>query len=150
MNAKNTLIAIVATLSISATSFADVGSRIVEHKKPSPVSIVANMIENYDLNNDGALNDLELAISIEDMFEHRNLAMRDRREAMIEKGFIAAEKADNGFVTLTPMPDEAAAFLMNGHDQNEDNVLQANELLASTRDFLQLNLGYRPGFACES
>ena len=69
---------------------------------------------------------------------------------MVAEGLIAAEKDDNGFVTLSPMPKDAAAFLLKGHDANANQILEANELLASTRDLRQLNLGFRSGFARES
>ena len=69
---------------------------------------------------------------------------------MVAEGLIAAEKDDNGFVTLSPMPKDAAAFLLKGHDANANQILEANELLASTRDLRHSNLGFRSGFARES
>ncbi len=150
MKIKNTVAAIIIAIAASTASNAEVASKVTPIDRPEPENIVARMISNHDENRDGALDNAELAASIESLFDHRNQVVRERRDAMVAKGFIAAEKADNGFITLTPMPDDAAAFLINGHDSNDNDVLEADELLASTRDFRQLNLGYRPGFARES
>lgn len=65
---------------------------------------------------------------------------------MVAEGLIATEKGNNGFVTLSPMPKDADAFLLKGHDANANQILEANELSASTRDLRQLNLGFRSGF----
>tara|TARA_B100000900_G_scaffold402808_1_gene409103 strand:- start:800 stop:1033 length:234 start_codon:yes stop_codon:yes gene_type:complete len=66
---------------------------------------------------------------------------------MIAEGLIAAEKADNGLASLSPMPKDAAAFLLRGHDANANQILQAKDLLASTRDLRQMNLEFSSGFA---
>ena len=148
MNPKHITIAAIVTFIATNASFADA-------TKPSkvrhnPEEIVAMMIGGRDEDHDGALNNTELAESIEDLYAKRNQSIRERRESMVAEGLIAAEKADNGFVTLSPMPKDAAAFLLKGHDANANQILEANELLASTRDLRQLNLGFRSGFARES
>lgn len=148
MNTKKITIAAIAALIATTASFANPGKAAKD--RPTPEAIVANMIGGHDLDRDGALNTVELAESIEDLYAKRNQAIRDHRDDMAEKGLISSEKSDNGFITLSPMPDDAAAFLLNGHDANANQVLEANELLASTRDLRQLNLGFRPGFARES
>ena len=143
MNTKHITIAAIVTFIATNASFADT-------TKPSkvrhnPEAIVAMMIGGHDEDHDGALNNTELAESIEDLYAKRNQSIRERRESMVAEGLIAAEKADNGFVTLSPMP-----ILLKGHDANANQILEANELLASTRDLRQLNLGFRSGFARES
>ncbi len=148
MNTKKITIAAIAALIATTASFAEPGK---PHKdRPTPESIVASMIGNHDQDHDGALNNVELAKSIEDLYAQKNLAIRKHRDAMAEKGLISPEKSDNGFITLSPMPEDAAAFLLKGHDTNANQILEANELLASTRDLRQLNLGFRPGFARNS
>ena len=148
MNTKHITIATIVTFIATNASFADA-------TKPSkvrhnPEAIVARIIGGHDEHHDGALNKTEVAESIEDLYAKRNQSIRERRESMVAEGLIAAEKADNGFVTLSPMPKDAAAFLLKGHDANANQILEANELLASTRDLRQLNLGFRSGFARES
>lgn len=148
MNTRKITIAAIAALIATSASFAESGKP--NKDRPSPESIVANMIGNHDLDRDGALNNVELAKSIEDLYTQKNQAIRKHRDAMAEKGLISPEKTDNGFITLSPMPDDAAAFLLKGHDTNANQILEADELLASTRDLRQLNLGFRPGFARNS
>ncbi len=148
MNTKKLTIAAFAAIIAASATFADKGQ--FAKNRPSPETLVATMIGTHDKDQDGALNDAELAAPIEELFEQRNQAVRNHRDTMVEQGIIASEKGDNGFITLTPMPQDAAGFLINGHDTTANQVLEADELLASTRDFRQLNLGFRPGFARES
>tara|TARA_B100000212_G_scaffold332175_1_gene300142 strand:+ start:13050 stop:13283 length:234 start_codon:yes stop_codon:yes gene_type:complete len=65
---------------------------------------------------------------------------------MVAESLIAAENPDIGLATLSPMQKDAAAFLLRGHDANANQILQAQDLLASTRDLRQLNLEFRSGF----
>jgi hypothetical protein len=148
MNTNKITIAAIITFIVTTASFAEVSKPSKERHNPE--AIVAMMIGEHDQDRDGALNNAELAKSIEDLYAKRNQAIRKHRESMVAEGLIATDKADNGFVTLSPMPEDAAAFLLNGHDANANQILEANELLASTRDLRQLNLGFRPGFARES
>jgi len=148
MNTKTITIAAIAALITATASFANATKANTERHNPE--TIVAFMIGGHDHDHDGALNNAELAESIEDLYAKRNESIRRHREAMVQDGLIDSEKADNGFVTLSPMPEDAAAFLLKGHDVNANQILEADELLASTRDLRQLNLGFRPGFARES
>lgn len=148
MKTKHITIAAIVTFIATTASFAEVTKP--SKARHNPEAIVAMMIGRHDQDRDGALNNTELAESIEDLYAKHNQAIREHRESMVAEGLIATEKADNGFVTLSPMPEDAAAFLLKGHDANANQILEANELLASTRDLRQLNLGFRPGFARES
>lgn len=148
MNIKNITITAIAALIATTASFAN--STEAKKARHNPETIVAMMIDGHDQDSDGALNNAELAQSIEDLYTKRNEAIRKHRDSMVENGLIDTAKADNGFVTLSPMPEDAAAFLLKGHDANANQILEADELLASTRDLRQLNLGFRPGFARES
>lgn len=148
MNTRKITVTAITALIAATASLAD-SSRPTKDR-PTPASIVASMIGSHDQDHDGALNNVELAKSIDALYAKRNQAIRNHREAMIEKGLITSDISDNGFITLSPMPEDAAAFLLKGHDTNANQILEADELLASTRDLRQLNLGFRPSFARKS
>ena len=108
MNTKHITIAAIVTFIATNASFADATKP--SKVRQNPEAIVAIMIGGHDEDHDGALNNTELAESIEDLYAKRNQSIREHRESMVAEGLIATEKADNGFVTLSPMPEDAAAF----------------------------------------
>lgn len=150
MNAKKLAIITITVLVATATSFAATSKDGLRKQMPDRAQIVSSMILNHDENQDGALNSTELASSIESLYELRQNAIRDHRDAMLDLGRISEYEANNGIITLSLMPEDGAAILISRADANQDNVLGAEELLESTRIWHTLNLGTRPYFGSRS
>ena len=144
-----TIAAAIAALSIASASFAEAGSG---HRKghANPETVVAHMLVHHDADLDGRLDTAELARSIEAMYDRRDDAIRNHRDAMVARGIISEDEAANGVVTLSFLPEDGAAILMSRADANRDNALEAEELLESRAAWRELNLSPRPYFGRES
>ena len=150
MSTKILAIITITALIASTASIAETSKNGPKSKMPNRVQIVSSMIANHDANQDGALNATELAASIESLYELRQNAIRNRRDAMINLGKITEYEASKGIITLSLLPKDGAAILISRADTNQDEVLGAAELLDSTRIWHTLNLGTRPNFASRS
>jgi len=144
MNIKNITIASIAALIVASASFAETHRADNKRAAHNKSEIVSSMIANYDLNRDGVLNSVELAASIEGLYEMRQNAFRNHRDEMVEHGVVTSEEASNGIITLSLLPEDGAAILMRQADTNHDHVLGAEELMESTRIWPTLSLGARP------
>lgn len=144
MNTKKIITAAIAIIATATASIAKEGPRHNHKQIDNPETIVSIMIAEHDQNDDGGLNVVELAESIESLYDFRNSSIRNHREHLAEYGRIPA--ADNGVVTLSLMPEDGAAILMLRADANNDAVLGADELIASTREWRSLSLGARSFF----
>ncbi len=141
MNLQRITAATIAALLIASATFAESSRPKASHEK---AAIVATMIANHDINLDGGLDSVELAASIEALYEMRQNAFRNHRDAMVERGVVTPSEASNGIVTLSLLPDDGAALLMKQADTNHDQILRADELMESTRIWPTLSLGARP------
>ena len=150
MNNKKIITAFAAVTIIASSVFAGAGHKEGKHSLRNPENVVALMVNNHDVNQDGRLNSTELAKSIESLYELRNDSISNRREALVANGIISPVEAQNGFVTLSFLPEDGAAILMNRADANQDNVLEITELLDSREVWRELNLGTRPYFSRRS
>ena len=150
MNTKKITTAIAAVAIIASSAIAGESHKNGKHSLRNPENVVALMVSNHDVNQDGRLNSTELAKSIEALYELRNDAISNRRETMVANGIISPVEAQNGFVTLSFLPEDGAAILMSRADANQDNVLEIAELLDSREVWRELNLGARPYFHSRS
>ena len=150
MNNKKIITAFAAVTIIASSAFAGAGHKEGKHSLRNPENVVALMVNNHDVNQDGRLNSTELAKSIESLYELRNDAISNRHDALVANGIISPVEAQNGFVTLSFLPEDGAAILMNRADANQDNVLEITELLDSREVWRELNLGTRPYFSRRS
>jgi hypothetical protein len=73
----------------------------------------------------------------------RQEAIRDRRDTLVSNGVISAAEGSNGIITLSLLPEDAAAIVMKDGDTNQDQVLQASELMATAKSLRKLDLGTR-------
>jgi len=146
MNNKKIITALTAATIVASSAFAGIGHKDGKSSLRNPENIVALMVGYHDTNQDGRLDTVELAKSIEALYELRNDAIVNRREALVADGIISPVEADKGVVTLSFLPEEGAAILMNRADANQDNALEAAELLQSREVWRELNLGARPYF----
>ena len=150
MNTKNIITALAAATIIASSAFAGAGHKEGKHSLRNPENVVALMVNSHDVNQDRRLNSTELAKSIESLYELRNDAISNLRETLVANGIISPVEAKNGFVTLSFLPEDGAAILMNRADANQDNVLEITELLDSREVWRELNLGTRPYFSRRS
>jgi len=150
MNAKKLAIITIAALIATTASFAETNQVGLKKQMPNKTQIVADMIANHDENQDGALNSTELAASIESLYELRQNAIRDHRDALVRSGMISDYESSNGIITLSLLPEDGAAILISRADSNQDQVLGVAELMESTRIWPTLNLGTRPNFGSRS
>ncbi len=150
MNTKQIIIASIAAASIATSAFAKGEHGRGPFHVANPESIVATMLEQHDLNQDGVLNSTELAQSIESLHDMRQNAIRNHRDRLIEAGALSESVSDNGIVTFSLLPEDGAAILIKKADADNDNALGAEELVASTRIWRSLNLGVRPYFGSQS
>ena len=150
MNTKNIITTLAAVTIIATSAFAGAGHKDGNHSLRNPENVVALMVSNHDANQDGRLDSTELANSIETLYELRNDAIINRRETLVANGIISPVEAQNGVVTLSFLPEDGAAILMNRADANQDNVLEVTELLESREIWRELNLGTRPYFSRRS
>lgn len=144
MNTKRIIAAVAAVTIIASSAFAGNGYKNGKHSLRNPENVIALMVSNHDANQDGRLDSVELANSIEALYEIRDDAIVNRREALVASGIISPVEAQNGFVTLSFLPEDGAAILMSRADQNADNVLEPSELLESGNVWRELNIGARP------
>ena len=144
-NIKN-ITASVAALIVTVTAFGGTIGPKEFGARPQPQEIAVIVFGDHDTDNDGALNRVELATSIEALYELRDDAIRARREAMAERGVLSAEELSEGFVTLSLMPDVAADLVMKNADVNENLVLEADELVAAAGSLRKFDLGTGPRF----
>ena len=110
---------------------------------PNSEKIVAQMFANHERNNDGALDSIELANSIEGLYDQRQTTILERRDSLVEKGVISEYERSKGVITLCLLPEDGAAIIMKDGDTNQDNTLSANELAASVSSLRKLDLGTR-------
>jgi len=150
MNNKKIITTLAAATIIASSALAGVGQKDGKRSLRNPESVVALMVSNHDANQDGRLDTAELANSIEALYELRNDAIANRREALVANGIISPVEAQNGVVTLSFLPEDGAAILMSRADANRDNVLELTELLDSREVWRELNLGTRPYFSRRS
>jgi len=150
MKTSKIIIALVAATIASAASFAALGSKQSVTQRLQPQEIAILMFGSNDVNNDGVLDIVELADSIESLYELRNDAIRNQREALIENGFISEAESARGIITLSLLPEDAAAIMMKNGDTNENLVLEVDELIGTVDLFRKLNLGTRSLFATRS
>ena len=107
MKTSKLIIASVAAAILATVSFAETNANKKFKHHPSPEQIVAQMFA-HDNNSDGVLNSAELANSIEGLYDSRKDAIRDRREVLVEKGFITEAEYAKGFITLNLLPEGGA------------------------------------------
>ncbi len=150
MNTKKITIAAIAALIAATASFAGTSKGVSKDQTSHRAQIVSSMIANHDGNQDGALDSVELAASIESLYEMRQNAIKYNRDAMVERGILSPEDAQNGVITLSLLPEDGAALLMSRADSNHNHALEANELMNSTPIWGTLNLGTGPFFKLQS
>jgi hypothetical protein len=143
MKTTKIIIAFIAASIATAASFAAVDSNRIVKKGPQPQDFAILMFADSDANNDGALDSVELAKSIENLYAWRNEAISNRREMLVAKGLILEEASANGFITMNLLPEDAAAILMKDGDANQDLLLEADELVATVGSLRKLNLSAR-------
>ena len=93
MNNKKIITAFAAVTIIASSVFAGAGHKEGKHSLRNPENVVALMVNNHDVNQDGRLNSTELAKSIESLYELRNDAISNRREALVANGIISPVEA---------------------------------------------------------
>lgn len=142
MKTTKIIIASIAASIASIASFAASSNQTFESRM-QPQDVAVLMFGGHDLDNDGALDSVELANSIESLYEMRQEAIRDRRDTLVSNGVITAAEGANGIITLSLLPEDAAAIVMKDGDINQDQVLQASELIATAKSLRKLDLGTR-------
>lgn len=150
MNAKKIITVTLAALIASVGTLAKTSGTEIAKKTHSREQIVASMIANHDENKDGSLNTSELTRSIEALYDRRQNAIRNHRDALVKSGMLSEMEASNGIITLSLLPEDGADILMSRADRNKDQALGADELIESTRIWHTLNLGSRPYFGPSS
>lgn len=150
MKTSKIIIASIAVIIASAVSIAAGSSKPFGEKRIQPQDIVILMLADHDGNNDGALDSVELANSIEGLYRLRKEVIRDRRDALLEEGVISEVEYSKGFVTLSFLPEDAAAIVMKDGDANQDHVLEVAELMATVGSLRMLDWGPRPLFVRRS
>lgn len=145
MKTSKIIIASIAASIASVVSFAASSNQAFQSRiQPQDVAVL--MFGGHDLNNDGALDSAELANSIESLYDMRQDAIRDRRDrrdTLVSNGMISAVESSNGIITLSLLPEDAAAIVMKDGDANEDQVLDVSELMATVKSLRKLDLGTR-------
>jgi len=142
MKTTKIIIASIAASIVSVASFAASSNQAFESRM-QPQDVAVLLLGGHDLDNDGALNSAELANSIESLYVMRQAAIRDRRDTLVSNGVISAAEGSNGIITLSLLPEDAAAIVMKEGDTNQDQVLQAFELMATAKSLRKLDLGTR-------
>ena len=140
----------IALIAIATALIANVANASpIAKTKPNPEKIVAQMFA-HDSNSDGVLNSAELAASIEGLYEYRKEAKVDRRDSLVESGMLPEAVLDKGIITLTLLPEDGAAIVMKDADVNQDDAVDAQELVNSFDSLRKLDLGPRRGIARQS
>ena len=145
MNTLKIAITTIATAILANAAIAAPAGMI----KKNPEQVVANMFA-HDQNSDGVLDSAELAESIEGLYDHRKQAIRERRDTLAENGILSEAEYAKGFVTMHLLPEDGAAIVMKDADINQDQTLDAQELIDSIHSLRKLDLGPRRGSARNS
>ncbi len=139
MKTSKIITATIVAAVITASSFAH--SDKAANGRPSSKDITAIMLDGHDANFDGALDTAELANAIEGLYDMRKDAIVNRRDAMVENGYVS--ESSNGVITFSLLPEDSAAIVMKHADVNQDNLLHADEILVSLVSLRSLDLGTR-------
>ena len=143
MKTSKIIIASIAAAIVTTASFAETFANKILKQHPNSEKIVAQMFANHDRNSDGALDSIELANSIEGLYDQRQTTTLKRRDSLVEKGVISEYERSKGVITLRLLPEDGAAIIMKDGDTNQNNTLSANELAASVSSLRKLDLGTR-------
>ena len=150
MKTSKFIIASVAATFVATLSFAGSSPKATFKKGLNPEQIVAQMFANHDRNHDGSLDSVELANSIEALYDLRQEAIQDRRDNLAKTGVLSEFERAKGVITLRLLPEDGAAIVMKDGDINQDDLLSAQELAGTVSSLRKLDLGTRGSFARRS
>ncbi|MEM9158231.1 MAG: hypothetical protein AAGB46_04210 [Verrucomicrobiota bacterium] len=131
MKTKLLTLAIIAT-SAGAIAIAKPGKGGPMGERPNPEDIVVELVADYDVNNDNALDQAELANGLVGMHEKRMAKMQEIREQRESEGGPARPRGGFGERDRRgPEPSKIAGHMLVEFDADESGSLDTEELMAA-------------------